>query len=164
MIPNDPQFEEALRAAIDGKTKPPGSLGRVEDLAAQLARLQRSLTPTAETCRLTIFAGDHGIAAEGVSAFPQEVTRQMVLNFLGGGAAANVFARSVGAEIAVVDAGVAGEPLAHPDLVQARIGAGTANAAKGPAMGAHDCARALTRGRDFGRMGGSIGGYTISVL
>ena len=101
-------FEQALRAAIDGKTKPLGALGRIEDLAAQLARLQQSLTPKAETCRLVIFAADHGIAEEGVSAFPQAVTREMVKNFLAGGAAANVFARSTGAEIVVVDAGVAG--------------------------------------------------------
>lgn len=153
MIPNDPQFETALRAAIDGKTKPLGALGRIEDLAAQLARLQRNLTPVAETCRLVIFAADHGIAVEGVSAFPQEVTQQMVLNFLAGGAAANVFARSVGAEIVVVDAGVAGDALDHPNLVSARIGAGTANSAEGPAMSAEDCARALAAGREFGTAG-----------
>ncbi len=117
MRPSDPSFETALQAAIDSKTKPLGALGRIEGLAAQIARVQRSLAPAMDRCRLTIFAGDHGIAAEGVSAFPTEVTRQMVLNFLGGGAAANVFARANGVEVAVVDAGVAGEALAHPDLI-----------------------------------------------
>jgi len=149
----DPAFEAALKAAIDGKTKPPGSLGRIEALAAQIARLQRTLAPRADTCRLTIFAADHGIAAEGVSAFPQAVTRQMVLNFLGGGAAANVFARAVGAEITVVDAGVAGGPVAAAGLVAARIGDGTANSAAGPAMTEDQLAAAMGAGRGFGTAG-----------
>lgn len=153
MMPADPSFETALAAAIDGKTKPLGALGRIEELAAQIARMQRSLMPRADRCRLTIFAADHGIASEGVSAFPSEVTRQMVMNFLSGGAAANVFARSVGADIVVVDAGVAGEPLSHPDLISARIGAGTANSAAGPAMTAADCARAIELGKGFGAAG-----------
>lgn len=86
------EFEQAIRAAIDGKTKPLGALGRVEELAAQIARLQGSLAPRMDRCTLTIFAADHGLATEGVSAYPQAVTRQMVLNFLAGGAAATVFA------------------------------------------------------------------------
>jgi nicotinate-nucleotide--dimethylbenzimidazole phosphoribosyltransferase len=153
MLQTDPTFETALKAAIDCKTKPLGALGRIETLAAQIARLQKSLTPRMEACRLTIFAADHGIAQEGVSAYPQAVTREMVKNFLAGGAAANVFARALGAEIAVVDAGVAGEPLAHPSLIPARIGAGTANSAEGPAMGAAELACALAMGSDFGRAG-----------
>jgi nicotinate-nucleotide--dimethylbenzimidazole phosphoribosyltransferase len=153
MTPNDPDFETALKAAIDGKTKPLGALGRIEALAAQLARLQRTLMPSAERCRLTIFAGDHGIAAEGVSAFPQEVTRQMVLNFLAGGAAANVFARSVGARITVVDAGVAGGALEHPGLVSARIGDGTSNSAVEPAMTEAQLEAALKAGAGFGTAG-----------
>lgn len=79
------EFEQAIRAAIDGKTKPLGALGRVEELAAQIARLQGSLAPRMDRCTLTIFAADHGLATEGVSAYPQAVTRQMVLNFLAGG-------------------------------------------------------------------------------
>ncbi len=149
----EPTFETTLQAAIDGKTKPPGSLGRIEALAAQLARLQNSLMPRAETCRLTIFAADHGIADEGVSAFPQAVTREMVKNFLAGGAAANVFASTVGAEIVVVDAGVAGEPMDAEGLVSARIGAGTANSATGPAMTEAQLGDALTTGRRFGAEG-----------
>lgn len=153
MMPADTNFEAMLLAAIEGKTKPPGSLGRIEELAAQLARLQRSLTPRAEGCRLTIFAGDHGIAGEGVSAYPQAVTRQMVLNFLAGGAAANVFARTVGAAITVVDAGVAGEPIVHADLVSARIAPGTENSARQPAMSGSQLGAALAQGAAFGRAG-----------
>lgn len=150
---SDAGFEAALAAAIDGKTKPPGALGRIEELAAQLARLQRSLTPRAETCRLTIFAADHGIAAEGVSAYPQAVTREMVRNFLAGGAAANVFARAAGVEIVIVDAGVAGAPVEHPALVSARIGPGTANSTLGPSMTADALARALEHGGRLGAAG-----------
>ena len=86
------------------------------------------------TCQLTIFAGDHGLAAEGVSAYPQRSPGRCCSNFLAGNAAANVFARSVGAALRVVDAGVAGEPVAHPDLLSRRIGAGTRNSLTGPAM------------------------------
>lgn len=140
-------FEAALTAAIDGKTKPPGSLGRIEELAAQVARLQGSLTPRMETCRHIIFAADHGLALEGVSAFPQAVTREMVRNFLAGGAASNVFARVNGVDLTVVDAGVAGEPLEATGLVSERIGGGTASALSGPAMTPADAERALDAGR-----------------
>lgn len=153
MIAHDPSFETALKAAIDGKTKPLGALGRIEALAAQLARVQRSLTPKATQCRLTIFAADHGIAEEGVSAFPQAVTREMVRNFLAGGAAANVFARVADVELVVVDAGVAGDPLSDPGLISARIEAGTANTALGPAMTMEALHKALELGRGFGRAG-----------
>ncbi|MEM9232506.1 MAG: nicotinate-nucleotide--dimethylbenzimidazole phosphoribosyltransferase [Pseudomonadota bacterium] len=165
-------FETQLRHAIDTKTKPLGALGRIEEVAAAIARLQTSLTPRMERLQLTIFAGDHGIAAEGVSAFPSAVTGQMVMNFLSGGAAANVFARSVGAELRVVDAGVL-EPIDHPDLIQRRIGPGTANAIRIPAMTGPACAAARDAGRDlmaqgtadavcFGEMG--IGNTTAATL
>ena len=127
-------LDDAIRLAIDAKTKPPGSLGRVEALAARIARVRGTVTPRLRRCRLTLFAADHGIASEGVSAYPQAVTRQMVANFLAGGAAANVFARANGAEIAVVDAGVAGDPLDAPGLVSRRIAPGTRNFAVEPAM------------------------------
>ncbi len=151
MPPQD--FEAALRAKIDGKTKPLGALGRIEALAAQIARVQGSLTPRLERGRLILFAADHGIAAEGVSAYPPEVTRQMVLNFLAGGAAANVFARQAGLPVTVVDCGVAGAPIAHPGLIARRIGPGTANARRGPAMTAAQCEAALDLGRELGREG-----------
>ncbi|MHA3979510.1 nicotinate-nucleotide--dimethylbenzimidazole phosphoribosyltransferase [Halovulum sp. GXIMD14794] len=141
-----------IRHAIDTKTKPPGSLGRIEDLAEQIALLQGTVTPRMERAQLTIFAGDHGIAAEGVSAFPQAVTAQMVLNFLSGGAAANVFARTTGVALRVVDAGVV-EAIEHPDLISRRIGPGTANSAVAPAMTAEQCAKAWAEGAVLGADG-----------
>lgn len=148
-----PDFDAAIRRRIDGKTKPLGALGRIEDLAALVARVQRSLTPRMAACQLTLFAGDHGIAAEGVSAYPQAVTRQMLANFLAGNAAANVFARSVGASLRVVDAGVAGPPIVHPDLLSRRIGPGTRNALVEPAMRPDECDAALSAGAALGADG-----------
>jgi nicotinate-nucleotide--dimethylbenzimidazole phosphoribosyltransferase len=149
-IADDEALAAEIRRAIDGKTKPVGALGRIEGLAAQVARVQRSATPRLSSCALTIFAADHGIAASGVSAYPQAVTRQMVANFLAGGAASNVFAAGLGVPVQVVDAGVAGPALAHPRLLSRRIGPGTSNALDGPAMRAGECARALRLGRTLG--------------
>ena len=150
MNDSNPPFRDRIQAAIDGKTKPPGSLGRIESLAAQLATLQQRLDPRAESCRLTIFAADHGIAEAGVSAYPQAVTRQMVQNFIEGGAAANVFARSLGAELTLVDAGVSGDAIVHPSLLDRRIGPGTDNALHGPAMTEKQLQRALREGEQLG--------------
>ena len=149
-------LDDAIRLAIDAKTKPPGSLGRIEALAARIARVQGTLTPRLGRCRLILFAGDHGVASEGVSAYPQAVTRQMIANFLAGGAAANVFARTNGVEIAVVDAGVAGDPLDAPGLVSRRIAPGTRNFAFEPAMTREQYEAALRAGAELGT-GGSIG-------
>ena len=151
MSANISDFDTRLAAAIDGKTKPIGALGRIETLAATIARVQKTLTPRIETCHLTIFAGDHGMAQAGGSAYPQAVTRQMVLNFLDGGAAANVFAASVGATLQVVDAGVAGEPISHPKLLDRRISAGTQNAIEQAAMTSDQLDTALQAGKDIGR-------------
>lgn len=141
---------DRIRRALDAKTKPPGSLGRLERLAAQVAAVTGTLAPRLDRCTLLLFAGDHGIAAAGVSAYPQAVTRQMLLNFLSGGAAANVFARTVGASVRVVDAGVAGEPVKHPELISLRIGPGTRDFAREPAMTAAHRDRALAEGRRLG--------------
>ena len=143
-------LDDAIRHAIDSKTKPLGALGMVESLAAQVARIQGTLTPRLERCRLTLFAGDHGIAHEGVSAYPQAVTRQMVANFLAGGAAANVFARTNGVDLQVVDAGVAGDPMDAPGLVSRRIAEGTRNCAVEPAMTGEQCDAALGAGEALG--------------
>ena len=140
------ELDGQIRRAIDSKTKPLGALGALETLASRIARIQGTLTPSLRLCRLVLFAADHGVAAEGVSAYPQEVTRQMILNFLAGGAAANVFARQVGVDLSVVDAGVAGEPMGVPGLVPRRIAAGTANFAAGPAMSPEQCDAALRNG------------------
>jgi nicotinate-nucleotide--dimethylbenzimidazole phosphoribosyltransferase len=129
--------DEAVRAAavaeLDRKTKPRGSLGRLEEVAAQVAAVRGSLRPSPIRSAIVVAAGDHGVAAEGVSAYPQEVTRQMVANFVSGGAAVCVLARAAGAELVVVDAGMT-EPLDDPAVRSVRIGAGTANAVEGPAM------------------------------
>ena len=143
-------LDDAIRLAIDAKTKPPGSLGRVEALAARIARIQGTLTPRLRRCRLTLLAADHGVASEGVSAYPQAVTRQMVANFLAGGAAANVFARANGVEIEVVDAGIAGDPLDAPNLVSRRIAPGTRNLAVEPAMTREQYETALRAGAELG--------------
>jgi len=129
--------DEAVRAAavaeLDRKTKPRGSLGRLEELAAQVAAIRGTVRPDPLVPAIVVAAADHGVAAEGVSAYPQEVTVQMVANFASGGAAVCVLARGVGAELVVVDAGVA-TPFVHPAVRSRRLGPGTANAVEGPAM------------------------------
>ncbi len=135
---------------IHGKTKPPGSLGKLEALAAQIAAAQGSLAPELDLAALIIFIADHGIAEAGVSAWPQTVTMEMARNFLAGGAAATVFARKFGIPVTLVDAGMR-EPMAHPKLLDRRLGPGTANFATGPAMSAAQCETALDHGRKLGR-------------
>jgi nicotinate-nucleotide--dimethylbenzimidazole phosphoribosyltransferase len=135
---------DAARAAFDGKTKPRGSLGRLEELGCRLAGI-RGFVPERLEAVVVVAAGDHGVAAEGVSAYPQEVTAQMVANFATGGAAINVLARQAGARLVVVDAGIA-VPFEHELVRPVRIGAGTANIAAGPAMTAEQAQRALDAG------------------
>ncbi|MCC5025479.1 MAG: nicotinate-nucleotide--dimethylbenzimidazole phosphoribosyltransferase [Candidatus Synoicihabitans palmerolidicus] len=125
--------EDALRTRIDGKTKPPGSLGRLEELALKLGLMQGTAAPTLQGAVLVV-AGDHGLAEEGVSPFPQAVTAQMVLNFLHGGAAINVLVRQMGLPLKVIDAGVASELPSHPDLVVNKLRAGTRNALREAAL------------------------------
>ncbi|MFP7672747.1 nicotinate-nucleotide--dimethylbenzimidazole phosphoribosyltransferase [Marivita sp. S0852] len=146
-------FDTALGGKIDTKTKPVGALGRIETVAAQVARLQHSLTPRMQTCQLTIFAADHGIARSGVSAFPPEVTRQMVLNFASGGAAANVFADANGVDLRVVNAGVLGGPFDLDRIVDAPVAEGTANSLERPAMSDAQRDQAVARGKAFGQDG-----------
>lgn len=136
-------------AAIDAKTKPPRSLGRIETLALQMALAQNSEAPVADPARLLLFAGDHGLVADGVSAWPQAVTAQMVANFLSGGAAANAFAHASGAEITVVDAGVAHAITPSTGLVRAAIGPGTRSALHEDAMSADQCEQALRTGAEL---------------
>jgi nicotinate-nucleotide--dimethylbenzimidazole phosphoribosyltransferase len=123
----------AARRAFDLKTKPRGSLGVLEELAVRVAVLQGVAVPPKPQCAVVVAAGDHGVAAEGVSAYPQEVTAQMVANFAAGGAAINVLAREAGARLVVVDAGVA-VPCDQPEVRSLRFGDGTASISRGPAM------------------------------
>src|SRR2546421_11142906 len=136
---------------LDGLTKPPGSLGRLEEIAARLAVL-RGGTPCVERPVIFTFAADHGVVAEGVSAYPQVVTAQMVENFLRGGAAVNVLARQAGARVVVADFGVASPIARTPDLVACPLGPGTANMAVGPAMAREGAVQAVeTRARPADR-------------
>lgn len=150
--PLDARAMAAARARQDRLTKPRGALGRLEALSIQLAGITGQATPRLAHKLVLVMAGDHGVAAEGVSAYPQSVTAQMVINFLAGGAAINVLARQTGARVVVADLGVAAALPARPDLVDAKVASGTANLAHGPAM-SHDQARqALLAGADlFGR-------------
>jgi nicotinate-nucleotide--dimethylbenzimidazole phosphoribosyltransferase len=150
MIPTIPaldrSLEPALRAKLDGLAKPPGALGRIEELALQLGLIQQSLTPHADRAILLVFAGDHGLTAEGVSSYPASVTIAMVQTFLAGKASANAFANATGATIRVIDAGVAAELPPHPNLLNAKIALGTRNAAIEPAMTLAQCEEAIARG------------------
>jgi nicotinate-nucleotide--dimethylbenzimidazole phosphoribosyltransferase len=142
----DEHARSAARAALDHKTKPRRSLGRLEDLAAHIAAVKRTVSPEQLRAVIVVASADHGVAVEGVSAYPQEVTGQMLDNFASGGAAISVLARGVGAELVVVDAGVI-EPTGHGGIRDARMGAGTANAAAGPAMSREQASEAVRRGR-----------------
>lgn len=117
---------EETRRYLDTLTKPPGSLGGLEELAIQLSAITGELKPSVTPTAVVVFAADHGVAAEGVSAFPQEVTAQMVANFANGGAAINVFARQIGAQVEIVDVGVAA-PLTMQGVTSAKVRHGTAN-------------------------------------
>ena len=135
-----------LRHKIDHKTKPLGALGQLESLALQLGLIQRSESPVLHNPQMVVFAADHGIAAEGVSAYPQAVTLQMVGNMLAGGAAINVFARQHGFALQVVDAGVAGELPARPGLQARKIAMGTKNICQEAAMSRLEAQTALVAG------------------
>lgn len=142
----DQALAAALRQKIDRKTKPLGALGLLEKLALKIGLVQQTLTPKLANPQLIVFAGDHGAAKAGVSAYPQDVTWQMVENFLAGGAGINVFARQNGLGLTVVDAGVAHDFGARPGLVNAKVAPGTRNYLEEAAMSAEECATALARG------------------
>jgi nicotinate-nucleotide--dimethylbenzimidazole phosphoribosyltransferase len=131
-----PPCERSRAEALERQaqlTKPPGSLGQLESLAVRLAALQGTGRPRAERFWISVFAADHGIAEEGVSAFPQAVTRAMVRNFARGGAAISILARQLDAPLEVVDVGIL-DPVDEPAVISARAGRGTANFAQDPAM------------------------------
>lgn len=168
----NPALAAALRGAIDNKTKPRGSLGRLEELALQLGLIQQSLQPSIHAPTILVFAGDHGVVDENISAYPQSVTWQMVENFLAGGAAINVLARQSRCQLQVVDAGVNHLFGARSGLIDRKVATGTANFAQQPAMTAEQCAQALQAGRElvaalegnligFGEMG--IGNTTAAA-
>ncbi len=127
-------------------TKPQGSLGRLEALSIQLAGITGQALPRVDRKAVIVLAGDHGIVAEGVSAYPSAVTAQMVLNFLGGGAAINVLARQAGARVVVADVGVAAMLPEHPQLLSLKVAPGTSNFVQGPAMSRAQAAQAIETG------------------
>ena len=144
----DAQVSEQAAARQQQLTKPAGSLGQLESVAVQLAGLQGRVKPSLNQLWIAIFAGDHGVVAEGVSAFPQEVTGQMLHNFVSGGAAISVLARQLGAQLEVVDLGTVTPSLNLPGVRHLNIGAGTQNFVNGPAMTQTQGELALEAGRD----------------
>jgi nicotinate-nucleotide--dimethylbenzimidazole phosphoribosyltransferase len=144
--PVDRSLEPQFRARIDGKAKPLGSLGLLEDLAVQLGLIWHPLAPRTARAAVFVFAADHGLVAEGVSLYPASVTRAMVATYLAGRAGVNALARASGVEVLVIDAGVDADIPAHPGLIDAKVRRGSRNAAREPALTlveANDC---LARG------------------
>ncbi|QSA97907.1 nicotinate-nucleotide--dimethylbenzimidazole phosphoribosyltransferase [Methylococcus sp. EFPC2] len=147
--PVAPLDAEATQAAAERQAqliKPPGALGKLESLAIRLAGMQGRALPGVERVRIVLFAGDHGVVAEAVSAFPQSVTTAMLNCFAGGGSAISVLARELGADLEVLNLGTV-EDVAVPGVIDARLGPGTANFTAAPAMSEHQVARALNVGR-----------------
>jgi len=142
----DTSLKPDIQAHLDDLTKPPGSLGRLEEIAMQYCLARKTLEPVITGKQIFCFGGDHGVAAEGVSAFPKEVTPQMVMNMAGGGAAINVLARHAGAELTVVDVGVDDDLEGVEGLCRKKVRAGTGNIAKGPAMTVAEATQAVVVG------------------
>ena len=147
-VPVSSELDEAIQTKIDQKTKPLGSLGYLEALAFQISRIQTSLTPELRAPHILVFAADHGIVKHGVSAFPQDVTWQMVLNFLNGGAAINVFARQHEIALKVIDVGVNHQLPERKDLVNAKVAFGTADMTVEKAMSSEVCEKAMLVGKN----------------
>jgi nicotinate-nucleotide--dimethylbenzimidazole phosphoribosyltransferase len=145
--PLDRTLQPTLQRAIDTKTKPLGALGLLEGLALQLGLVQGTLSPRVENAHILVCAGDHGAARHGISAYPQDVTWQMVENFLAGGAAINVLARQAAISLVVADAGVHHEFGPRAGLLDAKVALGTASYLDGAAMTAEQCVRAMEHGR-----------------
>lgn len=148
IVPVDESLSVAAQAHLDNLTKPVGSLGRLEELASRLYCIQGGKKPLAAyPARVYTMAADHGVVAEGVSPYPQEVTRQMMLNFLNNGAGINVLCETAGIEQYAVDVACLGPDFdEHPRLVRAKIAQGSANLAKGPAMSFEQCEQAVQLG------------------
>lgn len=144
-------------------TKPAGALGRLETLSIQLCAMTGDMRWLPQPAAVLVFAADHGVAAQGVSAYPQDVTEQMVLNFLRGGAAVNVLARQMGARLLVVDAGVIGDLPEHPSLIKGKIARGTCDLARGTAMTHDEAEQAIALGKRAANLTIDAGARTLVV-
>ncbi|HLA12874.1 MAG TPA: nicotinate-nucleotide--dimethylbenzimidazole phosphoribosyltransferase [Pyrinomonadaceae bacterium] len=151
IAPVDQSWLKAARERQLTLTKPPGSLGRLEEIANRLAAIQRTVTPRITGKRIYVVAGDHGVTTEGVSAYPREVTAQMVDNFLRGGAAINVLGRADGIEVNVVDASVDADLTDREGLIHAKVARGTRNFAVGPAMTRSEAEACVVAGIELAR-------------
>lgn len=141
------QLDQEIQAKIDLKTKPQGALGSLETIAFQICKIQNTLTPQLLNPTIAVFAADHGIAKSGlVNPYPQEVTAQMVFNFLSGGAAINVLAKQANMNLKVIDAGVNHDFDNVNNLIDAKIGFGTSNYLEGKAMTSEQCNEAMQKG------------------
>jgi nicotinate-nucleotide--dimethylbenzimidazole phosphoribosyltransferase len=159
--PSDKEWEERGWERLRSQIRPRGSLGYLETMAARLAGIKRTLAPDLGRKMIFTMAGDHGVAAEGVSAYPQEVTAQMVFSFIQGWASINVLARHVGADVRVVDCGVAAElPLDWP-VIHRKIGKGTASITGGPAMSRREAVQGLLLGAELVREAYAHEGYQL---
>jgi nicotinate-nucleotide--dimethylbenzimidazole phosphoribosyltransferase len=154
---------QKIKQKIDNKTKPLGALGELENTALKTALIQQTLLPELRKPHIVVFAADHGIAESGVSAYPQAVTYQMVLNFVGGGAAINVFCRQNGIELKIVDAGVKGDFTGIPQVIDRKIAPGTRNFLHEPAMTPAQAEMCLTQGaglvQEISRSGCNVIGF-----
>ncbi len=155
-------LKDQLQHKIDLKTKPLGALGQLEAIALQLGMIQNTLSPELKNPSLLVFAADHGIADEGVSPYPKDVTWQMVMNFCSGGAAINVFCKQNGIGIKVIDAGVDYDFPADLPIVNAKIARGSRNMLKEPAMTVEECRLAMKRGAEFVQKEAEAGSNTIA--
>ena len=164
VVPTDNGFLESARNRQNNLTKPPGSLGRLEEVGVRLAAIQRTDRPHLGRGAVVVAAADHGVTAEGVSAYPAEVTPQMVLNFLAGGAAINQIARAAEAEVYVLDVGVNGPEFpAHERLIATRIRPGSGNITREPAMSLAEAMAALQAGENAARRAISEGATLLAA-
>jgi len=159
----DVAFIEKARARQLQLTKPPGSLGRLEEIANRVAAIQGSLSPSVDHSRIVLFAADHGVCAEGVNPYPQAVTAQMVANFLRGGAAINAIARVAGAELEIVDTGVAFDVPGDEALIRRPIARGTRNFCVEPAMSREQAIAAITIGLEMAERAAADGCHLLGM-
>ena len=163
ITPVDAALEPRLRARLDAKAKPPGSLGRLEDLAVRIGLIQNRLDPRIDRTDIYVFAGDHGLTGEGVSAYPSSVTAAMVGLFLSGRSSVSALAKATGVRVRVVDAGVDADLPDHPALIAAKIRRGTRNAAREAALTQDEVLRAVAKGYEIARAAAADGADVIAL-